>query len=414
MRFTWFISALLSCVTGTSLTDYMAAKHALLGLPDAEMRVAGENLRWYRIHQPSRSSRYDGFQGFSNLSVLPLIRDLLSTPSAIDTCMHLFEWLMVGRPDWIYFHRTEITKLRICTFGLIQKLTREEHSSSLSLLDPFFREVLNALYDTETEKAMREERSSSAADSPVLFRQYMLNLLGPESSSSPLLTRIAASLNTPIDLGVLEPSQGEFFNNLGASNYNAKYVDHYGEFLTSVFGTAAQRGTEGQTLGFFKIAIDSIPNFDAIDARITHSEILESSPAGYAVGRTSFYYAPGMGRMRGLFMDFPGSFINLLWIANADIVDGMAAIDACMPVGYVREPVARGTESAGWQIGSNLRQLYNAMDTYSAPVTLMTCLIEGVLSERISMPVTDSDFNRAAASLVYGLLVTRSAGAATL
>ena len=389
----------------TSLTDYWEAKKALVALPESELLVASEDLGQYSIHRPFRSLSYKRFRGFPDLSVLPLIQKLVTDP---DECMYLFQWLMVGRPDWLSFHRSEISTLKMCTCEIIEKISNPQNRLSepiFIVLDNFIRQVLDALYDPSTEIALRRDIFDSSSSSP-LFRKYMLKLLDGDLSASPLLTRIAASLNTPIDVGVLYETEGAYFRDLVSSNYSAKLVNHYGEFLTGVFGKAADCDFQHEVLGFFKLVLDRFENFDAIDSRITESEILMSSPAKYAESRAVFFQAEGMGLTRGSFVDFPGKFIVLLWTANADNPSASIAINSCFPEAY--RPLYEEEDSEIDGMWANVHRLFDHFDGRNF-LPLMTCLIDGVLDQSFAMPKADPDFRRATAYLVYGILLTRSA-----
>ena len=413
------------CSSIPNLSDLMVSKYAVVDMSDAELQEASRSGTLgpnYSIYEPLRSSRMDDFGGTGDTSVVPIIREIFAGHSAesLDDCLWLFG-LLINRPDWIFVHRTEIIKLRMCTLGLVGKLSSIETTvDAMTALDTFIRRVLDIVYSPSVEKAMRESRGDGIRvdNSTILFRAYMMNLLGDDfsGSASPFLGRIAATIQESSipSSSTLDERERPFFEKFVALNFTNKLLlNHYGEFLTSVWGHAVDRGNEANAIWLFKVLLQNIPNYDEIDLRLAISELLTDSR--YAYRRTYFHQTIGMGAARGAFMELPGNFLVSLWMANMDNPDAMAALDACMPSDYTREPVAWGSERAGYQIGSNLRQLYYAMDgVRGSEFGLFRCLIDTVLSERVSMPMSEPEFRKATSSLLYILMLLHSADATAL
>ena len=363
---------------------------------------------------PLRGGRIDCFRGTGDVSVLPVVRAMLMDHSSasLDLCMYLFE-IMVNRPDWIFVHRTEIVRLRICTTGLIMRLESAPSDSGASrvILENFLRRSLDVIYSTGLERVMRqpELHSPMPPNQTVLFLGFMQNLLGVNfdgTSASSLMNRIGVSIaSSRLEPDMLDSNERWFYDKLVASNFASPYVEHYGEFITAVFGHFARDERIGEALGLFKIIFEHIPNYDTIDWTTTTSELIfDYAPAGYAEGRRHFQIVPGMGQLRRSFMTFPAPFVSRLLMDNESDSTRKEALESCFPRSYFDRIHDIG-------IAYDLSQMYYSLDTTQDVFRFYSCLINVTLSERVLMPISEPEFSESVSSLLYMAMLSKSASA---
>ena len=356
----------------------------------------------------------DYFGGTGDVSVLPVLRTMLMehSLSSLDSCMYLFE-IMVNRPDWIFVHRTEIVRLRMCTTGLIMRLESASADSEASreTLENFLRTSLDVIYSTGLERFMRQPELDSPmpTDQTILFRGFMQNSLGENfdgTSASGLMNRIGEIIaSSRFDPDMLQGTERWFYEKLVASNFASPYVEHYGEFITTVWGRLADNERTDEGLGLFKLIFENIPNYDTIDWTTTTKELVfDYAPGGYAEGRRHFQIVPGMGQLRRSFMTFPAPFVEQLMEANDADLTRKDALESCFPAGYFDRIPDLGR-------GYDLSQMYNALHSTRDEFRFYSCLINVTLSERVLMPISEPEFSKSVSSLLYMVMLSKSASA---
>ena len=400
--------ALLRAVGAVFTTTYASSGfHWKIAFDGELSTVPDELFNHTYLHRPYRSDHRDVFRGTGDPSVLPLIAALLPRENNIsrDHCIFLSEAL-VDRPDWFVFHRSDIVAMRNCLAHLVKRVG-DDPSSPISR---FISASTDALYDPTIDSILASVKRSYTfpKDPSLLFRGYLTKLIEERGHSGGLVHRMSSVLHgSSIDESSLDYHERWYYEKLVASKFSPHVSIHYSEFLESVMGRLMPQSRENQALWLFKLLVDNIPEYDRLDFDLSTKDRLSVDQTQHIINRSFFHKTNKVSS----FYDFPGNFLLQIWTSNVFDPVSIAAIDSCMPVDFVRNPIQR----EDWDsMVSNIRNLYESLvQQPNGLLRMYTCLIDLVIEEKFSLPKDPNDFQRATVSVLYMMMLVHSSDVLT-
>ena len=316
--------------------------------------------------------RYEGLGVDAHL-LLPTMQSILdSAGAAADECMYVLEY-MVDRPDWFYFARSSVQRLRACAIALV------EGSDKLLVEGPFvdaIKTLLNLIYSPVTEVLLRS--NEPVPEGPGDFKLFRATLLALTGSADGIRGTITTAIQTATPdewMASLNPTDRLFIQRLIETNFAHPSLPYLVEFMDA----------RGLPLFLVKLVLNSLPQFDDMELNHVVNDIRIWSPSTYwdSVAYISSD-GGGINQNYGNWYDAIGQFLESLWATNRVDPDRLATFKTCLTPEFFETTTE--IDDGTLDDPGSIHYVYYYLKYRAGSITMYQCFADALLEGTLVVP----------------------------